>query len=218
MPHTAGSAWSGRQAWSPSQSPASSSRTGRFAGSHSEPADVVHDLVHLGISPAEKAVRTAGVYAALLVLLHLSGKRQLAQLNSFDLVVLLLLSNVVQNAIIGNDNSLLGGLLGAVILLAVNYLLVHAAFMSPRFGKTIQGGPTVVFEHGHIDHRAMRRLAITREELVAALRRQGLELADVERVTLEPEGTFDATPKPKPTIADVIERLDRIEAKLGSGP
>ena len=103
---------------------------------------MIHHLVHLGISPGEKAFRTVAVYLALLVLLHLSGKRSLAQLNSFDLVVLLLLSNVVQNAIIGNDNSLTGGLMGAVILLGVNVVLVRAAFMSPRFGKALQGGPT----------------------------------------------------------------------------
>jgi len=175
---------------------------------------VVHHLVHLGISPGEKAVRTAGVYVVLLLLLHIAGKRQLAQLNSFDLVVLLLLSNVVQNAIIGDDVSLLGGILGAVILLALNYVLVHAAFMSPRFGKAIQGGPTTVFDDGQIDQSAMRRLALTREELVAGLRRQGLELDDVERVVLEPEGTFNATPKPKPTLTDVMQRLDAIEARL----
>ena len=175
---------------------------------------MVHHLVHLGISPGEKAVRTAGVYVVLLLLLHIAGKRQLAQLNSFDLVVLLLLSNVVQNAIIGDDVSLLGGILGAVILLALNYVLVHAAFMSPRFGKAIQGGPTTVFDDGQIDQSAMRRLALTREELVAGLRRQGLELDDVERVVLEPEGTFNATPKPKPTLTDVMQRLDAIEARL----
>ena len=177
---------------------------------------MVHDLVHLGIGPGEKAVRTAAVYLVLLVLLHLSGKRQLAQLNSFDLVVLLLLSNVVQNAIIGNDNSLLGGLLGAVILLAVNFLLVRFAFMSPTFGKAIQGGGTVLLDDGGLDEHALRRLAITREEIVAALRRQGMELDDVERVVLEPEGTFNATPKPKPTLADVVRKLDAIEAKLSA--
>jgi uncharacterized membrane protein YcaP (DUF421 family) len=176
---------------------------------------LVHNLVHLGVSPAEKAIRTAAIYGALLVLLHLAGKRQLAQLNSFDLVVLLLLSNVVQNAIIGNDNSLLGGLLGAAILLGANYVLVRVAFMSPRFGKAIQGGATMLYEQGRLDHKALRREAVTREELVAALRRQGLDLDDVERVTLEPEGTFNAVPKPKPGIADVIDRLERIERRLG---
>ena len=175
---------------------------------------MLHHLVHLGVSPGEKAVRTVAVYVVLLLLLHLSGKRQLAQLNSFDLVVLLLLSNVVQNAIIGDDVSLLGGLLGAVILLAVNVLLVRSAFMSPRFGKAIQGGGTTLFDGGRLDERALRREAITHEELVGALRRQGLELDDVERVVLEPEGELNATPKPKPTLADVMRRLDAIDAKL----
>jgi uncharacterized membrane protein YcaP (DUF421 family) len=177
---------------------------------------VFHNLVHLGVSPGEKAIRTVAVYLALLVLLHLSGKRQLAQLYSFDLVVLLLLSNVVQNAIIGNDNSLLGGLLGAVILLAANWVLVRGAFMSPRFGKAIQGGATVVSTNGQLDETTLRKLAVTAEELVAALRRQGLELADTTRVTLEPEGTFNAKPRPKPTIDDVLRKLDAIEQRLAS--
>jgi uncharacterized membrane protein YcaP (DUF421 family) len=177
---------------------------------------VFHHLVHMGISPAEKAVRTSVVYVALLVLLHLTGKRALAQLNSFDLVVLLLLSNVVQNAIIGNDNSLVGGLLGALILLAVNTALVRWAFMSPRFGKTIQGGATVVATDGVPDGLALRKLAITIEELVAALRRQGLELSDTTRVTLEPEGTFNAVPRPKPSLDDVMRKLDSIERRLAA--
>jgi uncharacterized membrane protein YcaP (DUF421 family) len=176
---------------------------------------VVHELFHLGISAGEKAVRTVAVYAAILVLLHLAGKRQLAGLNSFDLVVLLLLSNVVQNAIIGNDNSLTGGLLGALILIVVNYVVVRAAFMSPRFGKTIQGGSTILYEGGKVERRALRREAITEEELVVGLRRQGLELQDVDRVVLEPEGIFNADPKPRPRIEDVMAALQRIEEKLG---
>jgi uncharacterized membrane protein YcaP (DUF421 family) len=177
---------------------------------------VAHALFHFGISPLEKAIRTAAVYVVLLVLLHLAGKRQLAQLNSFDLVVLLLLSNVVQNAIIGNDNSLTGGLLGAVILLGVDYALVRLAFMSPRFGKALQGGPTTLFVDGEVDRRALRREAITEEELVAGLRRQGLELGDVEVVVLEPEGTFNAKPRPKPSLDDVMRKLDAIEARLSA--
>jgi uncharacterized membrane protein YcaP (DUF421 family) len=173
-----------------------------------------HAVLHIGISPAEKAVRTVAVYGALLLLLHLAGKRQLAQLNSFDLVVLLLLSNVVQNAVIGNDTSLTGGLLGAAILIAVNYVLVRVAFMSPRFGKALQGGSTTLYEDGRVDRRALRREAITLEELVAGLRRQGLELSDVERVDLEPEGTLDATPKPKPGLEDVMRKLEEIERRL----
>src|SRR6185503_9553604 len=166
---------------------ASRSRTGRYGAWRSEPGEVVHNLVHLGASPLEKAIRTAAVYLVLLVLLHLSGKRELAQINSFDLVVLLLLSNVVQNAIIGNDNSLLGGLLGAVVLIAANAALVRASFMSPRFRRMVQGSPTTVSENGKIDEDALRSLALTREEFLAGLRRQGLEIEDTERVTLEPE-------------------------------
>jgi uncharacterized membrane protein YcaP (DUF421 family) len=169
----------------------------------------------MGIGPGEKAIRTVAVYAAILVLLHLAGKRQLAQLNSFDLVVLLLLSNVVQNAIIGDDVSLSGGLLGAVILLAVNFAVVRAAFMSPDIGKALQGGATTLYADGKLNRRALRRQAITEEELVAGLRRQGMELEDVDRVDLEPEGTFNATPKPKPGIEDVLRALERIERKLG---
>ena len=175
-----------------------------------------HDIWHMGVSAGDKAVRTVLVYAALLLLLHLAGKRQLAQLNSFDLVVLLLLSNVVQNAVIGNDSSLTGGLLGAAILIAVNYLIVRAAFMSPRFGKALQGGATLLYVDGRFDERALRREAVTREELVAALRRQGLELGDVDKVELEPEGTFNATPKPKPSLEDVMRKLDELERKLSA--
>src|SRR5438309_3764805 len=151
------------------------------------------------IPVAEKAIRTMLVYAALLLLLHLAGKRQLAQLNSFDLVVLLLLSNVVQNAIIGNDNSLVGGLLGAVILIAANYALVHFAFMSPRFGKAIQGGSVVVARAGKADEDELRKLAITTEEFVAGLRRQGIDLSDSELVALVPEGDFSSQPTLSPT-------------------
>jgi uncharacterized membrane protein YcaP (DUF421 family) len=177
---------------------------------------VIHHLAHLGISPWEKAVRTALVYGAILGLLRLAGKRQLAQLNSFDLVVLLLLSNVVQNAIIGPDDSLLGGLLGAVILIALNYVIVRLTFVSPLLDKALQGDATVVVEDGKLDEEALRHLALTSEELIAGLRRQGLELEDTEKVTLEPEGTFNATPKPKPSLDDVMRKLNEIEAKLAT--
>ncbi len=177
---------------------------------------VVHHLVHLGIPLWEKAVRTALVYAAILGLLHLAGKRALLQLNSFDLVVLLLLSNVVQNAIIGPDNSLLGGLLGAAFLIGLNYVVVRAAYVSPMLGRLLQGSATTVAVEGKPDMKNLRHLVLTPGELVAGLRRQGFELEDTERVTLEPEGIFNATPKPRPTLGDVMRRLDEIDTKLAS--
>jgi uncharacterized membrane protein YcaP (DUF421 family) len=175
---------------------------------------VVHHLVHLGISPYEKFVRTISIYVVILGLIHLSGKRALLQLTSFDLVVLLLLSNVVQNAIIGNDLSLAGGILGAVILFGANQLFVRATFKSPRLSKALQGTATVVARDGQIDHEALRKLSITPRELVAGLRRQGMELEDTIEVTLEPEGFFNAKPKPRPSLDDVLQKLDEIERRL----
>jgi uncharacterized membrane protein YcaP (DUF421 family) len=176
---------------------------------------IAHDVFHMGISVGEKALRTVLVYGSILFLLHVTGKRQLAGLNSFDFVVLLLLSNVVQNAIIGPDNSVTGGVLGAVILLGLDFVLVRSAFMSPRIGKALQGGATLLYENGQFQEHALRMQAITHEELIAGLRRQGLELDDVERVTLEPEGVFNPTPKPRPKLEDVMRKLDAIEARLG---
>src|SRR5438477_412591 len=90
----------------------------------------------------EKVLRTVLVYGGLAILLRLAGKRDLAQLNTFDLVVVLLLSNVVQNAVIGNDNSLTGGLLGAAVLVAVNGLVVRVTNRYPRLTKVFEGTPT----------------------------------------------------------------------------
>jgi uncharacterized membrane protein YcaP (DUF421 family) len=175
---------------------------------------VTHDLVHLGLPWWDKAIRTLVVYLVVLALLRLAGKRQLAQLNAFDLVVLLLLSNVLQNAIIGNETSLPGGVLGAVILIVVNWALVRAAFERPWLNRLLQGTSTTLYEQGHVRRKNLHHELITREELVAALRRQGLELEDVEQVALTPEGTFDASPKPKPSLDDVMGALERIEGEL----
>jgi uncharacterized membrane protein YcaP (DUF421 family) len=169
----------------------------------------------MGISPWEKALRTVAVYLALLVLLRLGGKRQLAQMNTFDLIVVLLLSNVVQNAVIGTDDSLSGGLLGAAVLIAANYLVVRSTFLHAVTTRILQGSPTRLVENGQVDDQALRRELITRAELNAALRRQGIDGLDgVEEVVIEPEGSLSATPKPQPSLQDVLDALQRIEAKL----
>src|SRR3954451_13230284 len=112
---------------------------------------MTHTLFHLDIPLLEKVIRTVVVYGALAVLLRLAGKRDLAQLNTFDLVVVLLLSNVVQNAIIGNDNSLTGGLLGAAVLIVVNSLVVRASVASPAIAKLFEGTETRLVENGRYD-------------------------------------------------------------------
>ena len=131
------------------------------------------------------------VYFFLVVVLRVFGKRELAQLNPFDLVVLLSLSNTVQNAIIGNDNSLTGGLIGAFTLLGVNYLVVRFLFRHRRLDQIFEGKPTVLIEHGQIVKHALAKELLTRSELMTVLHRQGFDgLEDVERCVLEPGGTF----------------------------
>jgi uncharacterized membrane protein YcaP (DUF421 family) len=170
----------------------------------------------MGIPWWEKTIRTIVVYLAILFMFHFMGKRVALQLNAFDLVILLLLSNVVQNAIIGDDLSLTGGILGASILVAANYVLVRATYASPRLSNILQGSSTVVATDGQVDEEELRKLVITREELVAGLRRQGMELEDTVLVTVEPEGIFNATPKPKASLDDVLRKLDEIERRLPS--
>jgi len=176
---------------------------------------VLHDLVHIGVPAPEKVIRTVAVYLFLFLLLRVAGKRQLAQLNTFDFVVFLLLSNAVQNAIIGNDNSLVGGLLGAVVLVGGNYILVRFVLMNRRIGPRVQGRETVLVSNGKVDHQALRRELIMEMELEEALHRQGFGGIDaVDRVVLDPGGMFEVTPKPRPTIDDVLAALERIERKL----
>src|ERR1019366_5390741 len=115
------------------------------------------------------------VYLVLVVLLRIFGKRELAQLNPFDLVVLLSLSNTVQNAIIGEDNSVTGGLIGAFSLLAINWLVVRVLFRSKRLTRAMEGRAALLIHNGQIDQRALARESLTREELLEVIHRQGFE-------------------------------------------
>lgn len=146
-------------------------------------------LMPLPIS--EKLLRPVVVYLVLIILLRIFGKRELAQLNPFDLVVLLSLSNTVQNAIIGDDNSVTGGVVGAFGLLAINWLVVHLLFRSRRLTRLFEGRATALVRNGQPDARALKRESMTREELLSVIRRQGFEdFHQVHRCELEPNGTF----------------------------
>jgi uncharacterized membrane protein YcaP (DUF421 family) len=152
---------------------------------------IFNSMFHLPLPILEKLARPAIVYLALVVLLRIFGKRELAQLNPFDLVVLLSLSNTVQNAIIGDDNSVTGGIIGAFGLLAVNWLVVRALFRSPRLTRVLEGRATVLIRNGQIDKKALQRESLTREELAEVVHRQGFEaIHAVRRCELEPNGTF----------------------------
>ncbi len=148
------------------------------------------DFFHPGIPLVEKALRTLLVYGFLLFGLRLAGKRQLTQLNPFDLVVLLLLSNTVQNAIIGNDNSLVGGLFGAAVLLIANALVVRLLYHYMKL-DTIEGRPDVLVHNGRLLRHRLERELITVAELESAARRQGIEsLAHVQECRLETGGAL----------------------------
>jgi uncharacterized membrane protein YcaP (DUF421 family) len=143
------------------------------------------------IPATEKILRTLGVYLGLAIIMRLAGKRQLAQLNSFDLVVMLLLSNVVQNAVIGPDNSLTGGLLGAVVLVGFNAVIERIGTATKLTTSIFEGTPTTLVEDGRILERQVRRTGLRDPEVVSALRHQGVSaLRDVRRVTLEPGGAI----------------------------
>jgi len=149
------------------------------------------DMFTVGTPVLEKIIRPVLVYIFLVVALRVFGKRELAQLNPFDLVVLLSLSNTVQNAIIGNDNSLTGGLLGALALLAMNYLVVRFLFRHRRLDQIFEGKPTVLVDKGCVDQDALAKELLTKSELMTVFHRQGFDSVDeVERCVLEPGGTF----------------------------
>jgi uncharacterized membrane protein YcaP (DUF421 family) len=176
-------------------------------------------MFNLGLSVSEKIFRTALVYFALMIGLRLSGKRELAQLNPFDLIVLLMLSNTVQNAIIGDDNTVTGGLLGAAALLALNYAVVRIVYASPWLQRLIGGAPDVLILHGKVRKHNLERELITPEELDAAAHRQGIaSLAEVDKCVLEPTGTLSFIPR-KPTGEDrrhdeLLKRFDAVVEEL----
>src|SRR5438876_10963163 len=119
------------------------------------------NMFSLSLPVAEKVLRPVVVYVFLIVGLRLAGKRELAQLNPFDLVVLLTLSNTVQNAIIGEDNSVTGGVIGAATLLVVNYLVVRFMYSHARLERLIEGAPDVLVEGGEVRMDNCKRELIT---------------------------------------------------------
>lgn len=152
---------------------------------------MIQSMFHLQLPVLEKILRPIIVYLFLIAFLRLFGKRELAQLNPFDLVVLLSLSNTVQNAIIGEDNSITGGVIGAFSLLAINWVVVRALYKLPKLNERLEGDETVLVRDGKIDHEAMRRETLTEVELLSVIHKQGLDdIADVRKCVLEPNGTF----------------------------
>ena len=182
---------------------------------------IFDSMFHLPLPILEKLARPVIVYLVLVALLRIFGKRELAQLNPFDLVVLLSLSNTVQNAIIGDDNSITGGVIGAFSLLAINWLVVRVLFRSPRLTRMLEGGATVLIRDGQIDRKALQRESLTREELIAVIHKQGFEhLQQVRRCELEPNGSFYVEAF-DPSIADkrhgeLVAKLDALSREVAA--
>ena len=178
-----------------------------------------HDMFALPLPVLEKMLRPIVVYFFLIAMLRVAGKRELAQLNPFDLVVLLTLSNTVQNAIIGEDNSVTGGMIGAATLLVVNYAVVRFLYGHQRLDALVEGGCDVLIEDGVLQRDRLKKELITTTELEAAAHKQGFaSLADIDRAVLDPGGTIAFFAK-KPTadairFDEIINRLDRLSAQV----
>ncbi len=164
-----------------------------------------HDMFHVPLPLIEKIIRPVLVYLCLVVFLRMFGKRELAQLNPFDLVVLLSLSNTVQNAIIGDDNSVTGGIVGAFSLLAINWALMWVLYRAPKATALLEGEPSTLIRGGVVDEGELKNQALTYEDLISVLNKNGYtDVADVEVCVLEPNGTFFVQGK-KPS-SDELER------------
>jgi uncharacterized membrane protein YcaP (DUF421 family) len=182
---------------------------------------LVADMFVLGLPVAEKIIRPIVVYIFLIVGLRMAGKRELAQLNPFDLVVLLTISNTVQNAIIGEDNSITGGLIGAATLLVVNYIFVRFLYDHERLDHFLEGDPDVLIENGALRVDRLKRELITRVELEAAAHKQGFAaLEDIDRAILDPGGSISFfAKKPTPETSrheELLARLDDLSAQMST--
>ncbi len=143
----------------------------------------------LEVSVFEKIIRAVVVYLFLLAAFKIIGRRSFAQLTSFDFIVLLIISNVVQNAMIGNDNSITGGLIGAAAIFVLNWVISEAVFRSRKAERMIEGVPRVLIYHGRVVGKNLEKERISHEELETALRRQGVgSLTEVRIAVLEVSG------------------------------
>jgi uncharacterized membrane protein YcaP (DUF421 family) len=165
-------------------------------------SSLLSDLFDLDLPVMEKVLRSLLVFLFLVLALRLAGKREVGQLNVLDVVVLLLVSNVLQNAMIGEDNTVTGGFIGAATLFLANYLFVRFTFSYPRARAILEGTPTVLLSDGELDRRNLARQAITEEELLSVIRERGFDdFSEVGKVQLEPNGHITVLRRSPPASA-----------------
>ena len=154
-----------------------------------------HNLWSIGSSWQERAVRAIIVYVFLLVLFRIFGRRELGQLTGFDIIVLLTVSNILQNAMIGNDNSVTGGIVGAAVLLAANLTLALIVFRSRRAERVVEGSPRVLIHDGVLQHDQIKMELLTEQDVLSAVHREGLDsFSDVRLAIAEPNGMISVIP------------------------
>jgi uncharacterized membrane protein YcaP (DUF421 family) len=154
------------------------------------------DIPDFGSSLVDVAVRTAIVYVVLIVGLRLAGKREVGQLSIFDLIVLLVIADAVQNAMVGENTTLAGGIVAAVTLLTLDKLLDLVSARVPRVRAVLQGTPQELIRDGRVDEDALRKEGIDEDDLAAALRAHGvLDADEVRLAVLEVDGTISVVPR-----------------------
>jgi uncharacterized membrane protein YcaP (DUF421 family) len=176
----------------------------------------LNDLFIPGTSIAEKIIRPVAVYLFLVLILRVGGRRELGQLNAFDLVVLLTLANAVQNAIIGEDNSLIGGFIGGATLVLLNLGVIRYLYRHPELDRKIEGEPVTLVKDGRVLRPQLEQELITEEELLAAIHRQGVDRFEAcAEVILETSGVITVLARQPTTdemmMGDIVARLERIE-------
>ena len=161
-------------------------------------------------------IRSASVYFFMLIALRIFGKKELSQLNTSDVILILLISNSVQNAMVGNDTSLLGGLSAAVILFIINYGLKKLMYKSKKFNDFMQERPEILIHDGNLDFDKLSKLSITSEELEEAMREHGVEhFSDVKLAMLEIDGNISIICGNKNFRQTHYRRLKRTKKAIG---
>lgn len=158
-------------------------------------------MLHLHLPPYSFVIRTLAVYFGMLFGFRIFGKRELGQMTVFDLAMVLLIANAVQNSMVGPDTSLLGGLIVMVTLLAVNLLIARLGVHDRFFRRLLEGGPSVLISRGEWNDTVLRREGMSRDEVRMAMREQGvLDADEVRLAVLEANGNISIVPKDSPTI------------------
>jgi uncharacterized membrane protein YcaP (DUF421 family) len=148
-------------------------------------------MFHLGVSVGEKIARAGIVYLFLLIGLRVFRRRELGQLTAFDLIVMLTISNVLQNAMIGNDNTVTGGVIGATTILVLNFVVALLVYRSRWMERLVEGREVSLIRDGRVDQRARRRDLLTEQDVLSAAHASGVErIEDVKVAYFEPNGTI----------------------------